>query len=123
MVVIDMEKPSACEECPAICSRWNGDETIWRCGFRKDVVESSDLEELMEQCPLQDSRMYLPTYVFGEYDPERGTVYLCKKPDFIEVVRCRDCRFYNGLAECVLIGECMGTNGFCSWGERKEEDV
>ena len=43
--------------------------------------------------------------------------------DAVQVVRCKDCRFYSDLAECVLIGDSMGTNGFCSWAERKEADV
>lgn len=39
-----------------------------------------------------------------------------------ELVRCKDCKHYQGLAECELIGDCMGTYGFCSWGERSEDE-
>ena len=41
--------------------------------------------------------------------------------DLVEVVRCKDCKHYQGLAECRLIGNCMGTDGFCSWGERRDD--
>lgn len=37
-----------------------------------------------------------------------------------EIIRCKECKHYEGLAECKIIGECMGTNGFCSYGERSD---
>jgi hypothetical protein len=39
--------------------------------------------------------------------------------DAVSVVRCKDCEHYQGLAECEIIGTCMGTNGYCAWGKRK----
>ena len=41
-----------------------------------------------------------------------------KKP----VLQCKDCKHYRGLAGCVLIGDCMGTDSFCAWGERREDE-
>ena len=38
-----------------------------------------------------------------------------------DLVRCKDCKHYLELAECYLFGRCMGTDDFCSWGERKED--
>ena len=38
------------------------------------------------------------------------------------VVRCKDCIHYKGLAECDVIGDCMGTDGYCAWGERRENE-
>lgn len=43
--------------------------------------------------------------------------------DAVEVVRCKDCKYYKGLAECYAIGDCMGTNGYCAWGERREDET
>ena len=40
--------------------------------------------------------------------------------DIVGVARCKDCKHYLGLAECALIGGCMGTDG-CLWGERRED--
>ena len=41
--------------------------------------------------------------------------------DVQPVVRCINCKYYEGLACCKLIGDCGGTNWFCGWGEPKEE--
>lgn len=38
--------------------------------------------------------------------------------DAVPVVRCKDCKHYKSLAECELIKDCMGTNGYCAWGEK-----
>ena len=40
--------------------------------------------------------------------------------DVQPVVRCINCKYYEGLACCKLIGDCGGTNWFCGWGEPKE---
>lgn len=37
-----------------------------------------------------------------------------------ELIRCKDCKHYQGLAECELIGTCMGTLGYCAWGKRND---
>ena len=41
--------------------------------------------------------------------------------DVQPIVRCINCKYYEGLACCKLIGDCGGTNWFCGWGEPKEE--
>lgn len=47
---------------------------------------------------------------------------LTKVPEDVQpVVRCINCKYYEGLACCKLIGDCGGTNWFCGWGEPKEE--
>lgn len=54
--------------------------------------------------------------------------------DAVEVVRCKDCRFWNSFptaSSTPYIHECgcryprRGTsaNDFCSWGERREDDT
>lgn len=40
--------------------------------------------------------------------------------DFVEVVRCKDCRFYSKAGHCGVLGFCE-PNEFCSRGERKNE--
>lgn len=44
-----------------------------------------------------------------------------KFADFENVIRCKDCKHYQGLAECELIGECGGTDFYCGWAERREK--
>lgn len=39
-----------------------------------------------------------------------------------ELIRCKDCKFYKGLAVCMIHGEkCGGTNYFCAWAERRND--
>ena len=47
--------------------------------------------------------------------------------DVIEVVRCKDCKYWYPQTDC-NIGYCCDLltsdeNGFCSWGERREDGV
>jgi hypothetical protein len=41
--------------------------------------------------------------------------------DTVEVVRCKDCIHYKGMAECECVSESGGTMWFCAWGERKTD--
>lgn len=41
-----------------------------------------------------------------------------KTIDAVEVVRCKDCIHYKGMAECECVPESGGTMWFCAWGER-----
>ena len=45
-----------------------------------------------------------------------------KKPDFVEVVRCKDCKHYSVMESCLF--HCVGfeKDDFCSYGERKEDE-
>ena len=54
--------------------------------------------------------------------------YFKNKTDFVEVVRCKDCRQWNGIGFAENAGWCekkdIGTlyNDFCSYGERRSKD-
>lgn len=37
-----------------------------------------------------------------------------------EIVRCRDCKYNKG---CEMLGNCMPTDGFCAFGEKKTDEV
>ena len=47
--------------------------------------------------------------------------------DVVRVVRCKDCKFYTSMRPDLKTGICdlnvhhMGDDGFCSYGERREE--
>ena len=41
--------------------------------------------------------------------------------DVVEVVRCKDCKHRNGSA-CDYSAVWVRENGFCQWGERREEN-
>ena len=48
--------------------------------------------------------------------------------DVVEVVRCKDCKWYkrkypwNGIYECSYLEAPMDDDDFCSWGERREDE-
>jgi len=56
MIVIDMDMPKNCEECKAICSRFNGNETVYYCGLT-DLFIANYSEDLCEprdvNCPIK----------------------------------------------------------------------
>lgn len=46
--------------------------------------------------------------------------------DAVEVVRCKDCEYYLSVmygSHCELSGIEMDKNGYCSYGERREENA
>lgn len=58
------------------------------------------------------------------YDPE--TINKIPSADVVEVVRCKDCKYYVPISE--KIGECKDTRmnstymSYCSYGERKDNE-
>ena len=40
----------------------------------------------------------------------------------IDIVRCKDCKEYNGHRWCTYFDQAVLDNDFCSYGERKVED-
>lgn len=42
--------------------------------------------------------------------------------DVVEVVRCKDCKNYNGHRFCLYHADPVDDNDFCSYGERKEDE-
>ena len=50
-----------------------------------------------------------------------------KPADVVQVVRCKDCKFYTSMRPDIKTGICdlnvhhMGDDGFCSCGERKND--
>lgn len=51
-----MDMPKSCEECKAICSRFNGNETVYYCGLT-DLFIANYAEDLCEprdvNCPIK----------------------------------------------------------------------
>lgn len=57
-------------------------------------------------------------YILTEYD----TPFTALENVVGELIRCKDCQYYLGLAECEMIGFCGGTNFYCGWGKRKKNE-
>ena len=72
-------------------------------------------------------------YLLDEYDrqhqgpPGGARKIIAEAPaeDVVQVVRCKDCRFYTSMRPDIKTGICdlnvhhMGDDGFCSCGERR----
>jgi len=80
----------------------------------------------------KEKKMELPKYFYfrvrvigiGEVELEDAS-----DADVVEVVRCKDCKWYkrkypwNGnIYECTYLDAPMDDDGFCSWGERREDE-
>ena len=87
----------------------------------------ASVEEFMEQYKMTDTEHvysngteYVPIYRMKQYfehcrNQQRPTI------DAVPVVRCRECKHYDGKWMCKISGvPSRKPNDFCSYGERKE---
>ena len=66
----------------------------------------------------------------GEYPAEAFCMAFKNKADVVEVVRCKDCVHWGGVAYGFICRKfsgietkiCMGADHYCSYGERKDEN-
>ena len=70
----------------------------------------------------------IPAMVDGaDAEIVEGLIYMIEPADVVQVVRCKDCKFYTSMRPDIKTGICdlnvhhMGDDGFCSCGERREE--
>ena len=54
---------------------------------------------------------------------EHGIPFCGKAPDVVKVVRCKDCKQYNGHRYCTYFAETVLDDDFCSYGERKDNEI
>ena len=101
MVVIDIDMPKSCEECKAICSRFNGNETVYYCGLT-DLFIANYPEDLCEprevncpiKCDIKDIRAeiqeHTQRYTLARESGGMGQVdwsdYLIKADDVIKII-------------------------------------
>ena len=52
----------------------------------------------------------------------RKSLQMTPTADVVEVVRCKDCKYFSEIQHCGVLGFCE-PNEFCSRGERRKEDV
>lgn len=57
---------------------------------------------------------------FCSYGTKREVGTYCK--DIVTVVRCKDCKYYDGEYRCCATDIWTNPNGYCHYGERKEND-
>lgn len=87
------------------------------------------MPKLINADNLRKNVLYLPNCYNGfsdSFDKELIVDLIDEQPpvDAIPVVRCKDCKWRNGL-RCYHkrsgMDDLVGENDYCSWGERKED--
>jgi hypothetical protein len=83
-----------------------------------------------EICERREDLVQLDDFTWDEYGESNEVEEYCSifrnKADFVEVVRCRDCRhsvddICKGLVYCNEHQKSMREKDFCSYGERKKD--
>ena len=52
----------------------------------------------------------------------RKSLQMTPTADVVQVVRCKDCKYFSEFHHCGILGFCE-PNEYCSSGERRKEDV
>ena len=79
-----------------------------------DLIKREELLDYLRTIPIDLG--------YREMEDVVTFVEKMKSVNAVEVVRCKDCIHYKGMAECECVPECGGTMWFCAWGERKTND-
>lgn len=84
------------------------------------LIDADDLKDLMF--------VALMSYERGFISIIENVINDCPTVDAVEVVRCKDCKFYEtkhyykGICKNIIgMVDVQDGNSFCSYGERKEE--
>ena len=82
----------------------------------KRLIDANELENILndKECIWFGNSAYFPRWLIG------ACIASCHTGDAVEVVRCKDCRFYQEDHWCARVAlGIMYENDFCSYGERK----
>lgn len=63
--------------------------------IRKDVMGGLNYESILKRLPSADA---------------------------VEVVRCKDCKYYNPIGVCIEMGAAVCEDSFCCWAERRTDE-
>ena len=74
------------------------------------------LSRMIEYCK-NDNKVNGLTALFQVCD----AIMDCPTADVVEVVRCKDCKYFSEIQHCGVLGFCE-PNEYCSRGERRNED-
>lgn len=91
-----------------------------------------DEVRLIDANALKEKAIRVSTVKEHTYLKAVGTHEIDKAPtvDAVHVVRCKDCKSYRlfknrfgvEISRCMLIGADVGSDDYCSYGERKDGD-
>lgn len=88
------------------------------------LIDADALKEFIESAyrPLCDD-YHMKDYVLNQILTD---IKNAPTVDAVEVIRCKDCKYFNGSASVEKGGICnkhlsyVDDEGFCSWGEKNE---
>lgn len=60
---------------------------------------------------------------FSALSVVEGMLAYASTVDAVPVVRCKDCKQYNGHRHCTYFEQTVLDNDFCSYGERRNDDA
>lgn len=83
-------------------------------------LEPKEIKEMCTDDVAEVAKMIRKMIESGEIDHLRELVQ-AEKDGRLHIGRCIECKQYDGLAVCKLIGDCGGTNFYCGWFESREE--
>lgn len=92
-------------------------------GMRDDTISrQAAIETILECCPSDCDN----EYECGYDDGLRGAVHKLKHlpsaQDVVEVVRCKDCKYFDQAEKYCCDFLTAEEDGFCKWGERRTDD-
>ena len=87
------------------------------------ISRSAVLKVLFENC-------HCDLAYYSEYEEFKAELEAIPSLNVVEVVRCKDCKHWvqsSGATEhvkcCEFAGYMVGENGYCVYGEKKEQDA
>ncbi len=85
--------------------------------IRRDTKFDADL---LEAWLLDLAALYASGLTPGDL-PRAAALLAADQEGRLHIGRCLECKNYEGLAECSLIGDCGGTDFYCGWFEPSAE--
>lgn len=84
------------------------------------LIDADELEKKLHGLSLDKWNQDTSTSWSNAYLECEDMVYDAQTVDAVEVVRCRDCEWWNGYEESCF-GKLARADDYCSWGERRED--
>lgn len=84
-------------------------------------LEPKEIKELCTDDVAEIAKIFRKMIESGEID-QLCELVQAEKDGRLHIGRCIECKQYDGLAVCKLIGDCGGTNFYCGWFESREEE-
>ena len=88
--------------------------------YKAELMKSTNIEMSADEMAVLDNTLFRMWQIGWLDRLEQPTV------DVVRVVRCRDCEYYvetnGGIGICELTISGAKDDGFCAWGERKNDE-